>query len=140
MSVTLRYAFGGEYDDDFEYEVDVDFSEYLEEYLESNYASVEEAVKDLFSESDKEDWDKAMACETFHDLTVVMDNIDPSWGNDLVSMDDSFVDSIYDELKEEYEDEAQEAYDEANDGCDPDGFYGRDDYYRWKNGSDCFDK
>lgn len=140
MSVTLRYAFGGEYDDDFEYEVDVDFSEYLEEYLESNYASVEEAVKDLFSESDKEDWGKAMACETFHDLAVVMDNIDPSWGNDLVSMDDSFVDSIYDELKEEYEDEALEAYDEANDGCDPDGFYGRDDYYRWKNGSDCFDK
>lgn len=140
MTITLRYAFGREYDDDFEYEVDVDFSSYLEDWLESNYSSVEEAVKDLFDESDKEIWERAMSCKTFGDLTSVMDDIDPDWGDDLVSNDDSFVDSIYDELKEEYEDEAQEAYDEANDGCDPDGFYGWDDYYRWKNGSDCFDK
>lgn len=140
MTITLHYVWGEDDETEFDYDVEVDLSEYLKEYLESNYASVEEAVKDLFSESDKEDWERAMACKSFHDLAAVMDDIDPDWGNDLVSMDDSFVDFIYDDLKEENEDDALEAYNEANDGCDPDGFYGWDDYYRWKNGSDCFDK
>lgn len=138
--MVLHYTFGKDAEIDFEYEVDADFSDYLEEYLENNYVSVEEAIKDLFSESDKEDWKRAASCKTFHEIAAVMNDIDSDWGEDLISTDDSFVDSIYDDLKEENEEAALEAYNEESDGCDPDGFYGWDDYYRWKNGSDCFNK
>ena len=51
-----------------------------------------------------------------------------------IKVTDSIKNYIEEDLKEENEDDAYDAYQEATDGCDPDGFYGWDDYWHWKNG------
>lgn len=142
MRITLYYDFGREDDGDFEYEVDVNFSNHLADYLEDGYSDAHGAAEDLSSEIDDEDKKKLLSCRTFRDLADTMLEIDPDWGDELVYYDnpDFFNSEIYEEIKEENYDDAKDAYDEANDGCDPDGFYGWGDYYRWKNGSDCFNK
>lgn len=140
MTITLYYNFGGEYDDDFEYEVDVDFSNYLEDYLEDSYSNAPEAAEDLSPEVDDEDKEKMLSCKTFRDLADVMLEIDPDWGEELVYIDnrDFFNSMVYEEIKEENYDDAFDSFNDAND--DPDGFDGWDDYYHWKNGNDCFNK
>lgn len=130
-NLTLHYCFG---DDDFDYEVGVDLGCYLSEYLEDNYSSVEEAVEDLYEGADPDEKKEVLECKTLEDLASLINERDPEWGEEIVSSSDGFVESIEDELKDEYEDEASDAYDDANDGCDPDGFYGWGDYWRWKNG------
>lgn len=140
MTITLYYNFGGEYDDDFEYEVDVDFSNYLEDYLEDSYSNAPEAAEDLSPEVDDEDKEKMLSCKTFRDLADVMLEIDPDWGEELVYIDnrDFFNSMVYEEIKEENYDDAFDSFNDAND--DPDGFGSWDDYYHWKNGNDCFNK
>ncbi len=133
--MTLTYWFGEDSDIEFEYEVDEKYGDYLYDYLEDEYSTVEEAVEDLYKDvDDEEEKQEALKCESLSDLASFIREKDESWAEDIVCEDGDYVDYLEDTLKEKYEDEASEAFDEENDGCDPDGFYGWDDYWHWKNG------
>lgn len=133
--MTLTYWFGKDNDVEFEYEVDEKYADYLADYLENEYSSVEEAVKDIYKDvDDEEEEQEALKCESLSDLASFIRERDESWAEDIVCRDGSYVDYLEETLKDKYEDEASEAFDDENDGCDPDGFYGWDDYWHWKNG------
>lgn len=138
MTITLSYDFGPEGSDSFEYEVKIDAGNYLADCLEQRYSSMQDFIDDVGSELSEDEKKQILACKNFKELSDVLWNIDEDWAQCFVEEDDDYVDFLKDDLKEEYEDEALEEYEAENDGCDPDGFYGWDDYYRWKNGSDCF--
>lgn len=133
-TITLHYDFGRE---DFEYEVEVDYAYYLRPYLEEKYVDVEDAVEDLDKDGvfDADEKKKALQCKSLDDLADYIIDNDEDQAESIVESDEDFIENyIEEELKEENEDEAYDAYQDANDGCDPDGFYGWDDYWHWKNG------
>lgn len=136
-TITLHYDFGREDQDPFEYEVEVNYAYYLRPYLEEKYADVEDAVEDLDKDGvfDADEKEKALQCKNLGDLADYIIDNDEDQAESIVETDDGFVENyIEEELKEENEDDAYDAYQEATDGCDPDGFYGWDDYWHWKNG------
>lgn len=136
MKMTLRYDFGGEDDDWFYYEAEVDVSIYLEDWLQNKYYGVKDAVDDIF-EDDDEDKANAYKCKNLDELASYMRDIDENWATSFVEEDDNYIDGLSqdDGILDEFEKEALEEYEDENDGCDPDGFCGWGDYYRWKNGN-----
>ena len=136
-TITLHYDFGEEDQDLFEYEVEVNYAYYLRPYLEEKYVDVEDAVEDLDKDGvfDADEKKKALQCKSLDDLADYIIDIDEGLAESIVESDEDFIRNyIEEDLKEENEDEAYDAYQEATDGCDPDGFYGWDDYWHWKNG------
>ena len=136
-TITLHYDFGREDEDPFEYEVEVNYVCYLKPYLEEKYVDVEDAVEDLDKNGvfDADAKEKALQCKSLDDLADYIIDNDEGQAESIVESDEDFVENyIEEELKEENEDDAYDAYQEATDGCDPDGFYGWDDYWHWKNG------
>lgn len=136
-TITLHYYFGREDEDPFEYEVEVNYACYLRPYLEEKYVDVEDAVEDLDKDGvfDAEEKKKALQCKSLDDLADYIIDNNEDQAESIVEFDDYFVENyIEEELKEENEDDAYDEYKDANDGCDPDGFYGWDDYWHWKNG------
>ena len=136
-TITLRYYFGREDEDSFDYQVEVNYANYLSLYLEEKYADVKSAVDDFVKEGILEANEKkeALLCKSLDDLADYIVNIDESLAESIVESDEDFIeDFIEEDLKKENEDDAYEAYRDATDGCDPDGFYGWDDYWHWKNG------
>lgn len=136
-TVTLRYDFGQEDQDLFEYEAEVDYASYLSSYFEEKYDSVEDAVEDLSEEGFLDDDEKkeALKYQSLDDLAEHIIGTDESLAESIVESDEDFIENyIEEDLKEENEDDAYDAYQDATDGCDPDGFYGWGDYWRWKNG------
>ena len=136
-TITLHYDFGREDEDPFEYEVEVNYVCYLKPYLEEKYVDVEDAVEDLDKNGvfDADAKEKALQCKSLDDLADYIIDNDEDQAESIVESDEDFVENyIEEELKEENEDDAYDAYQDANDGCDPDGFYGWDDYWHWKNG------
>ena len=132
-TITLRYYFGREDEDSFDYQVEVNYANYLSLYLEEKYADVKSAVDDLILEANEKK--EALLCKSLDDLADYIVNIDESLAESIVESDEDFVENyIEEDLKEENEDDAYDAYQDATDGCDPDGFYGWDDYWHWKNG------
>ena len=106
-------------------------------HLEEKYADVKSAVDDFVKEGILEANEKkeALLCKSLDDLADYIISIDESLAESIVESDEDFVENyIEEDLKEENEDDAYDAYQEATDGCDPDGFYGWDDYWHWKNG------
>lgn len=135
MNMTLTYWFGRDEDVEFEYEADVDILEYVEDYIKEKYYDVEDAVESLYGIVEDDDEKKeALKCKTMSELSDFLITNEADFMEETISEDDEFMDEILDDIKEKYEDEAQEEFDEEDDGCDPDGFYGWGDYYRWKNG------
>ena len=133
----IRYYFGREDQDPFDYQVEVNYANYLSLYLEEKYADVKSAVDDFVKEGILEENEKkeALLCKSLDDLADYIINIDESLAESIVESDEDFIRNyIEEDLKEENEDEAYDAYQEATDGCDPDGFYSWDDYWHWKNG------
>ena len=62
--MTLTYWFGEDSDIEFEYEVDEKYGDYLYDYLEDEYSTVEEAVEDLYKDVDnEEEKQEALKCE-----------------------------------------------------------------------------
>ena len=49
-TVTLQYYFRREDEDPFDYQVDVNYADYLDSYFEERYADVKSAVDDLAKE------------------------------------------------------------------------------------------
>lgn len=139
MKITLCYDFGPEGSDPFEYEAEINAGDYLADCLEQRYSSMQEFIDDVGDLTDDEK-KRVLSCKNFKELSEVLWDIDEDWAESFVEEDDDYMDFLKDDLKEGFEDEALEEYESENDGCDPDGFYGWDDYYRWKNGSDCFNK
>ena len=136
-AITLRYDFGQEDQDPFEYEVEVNYARYLKPYLEEKYVDVEDAVEDLDKDGvfDAGEKKKALQCKSLDDLADYIIDNDEDQAESIVESDEDFVENyIEEDLKEENEDDAYDAYQDATDGCDPDGFYGWDDYWHWKNG------
>ena len=136
-TITLHYDFGREDQDPFEYEVEVNCACYLKPYLEEKYVDVEDAVEDLDKNGvfDADEKEKALQCKSLDDLADYIIDNDEDQAESIVESDEDFVENyIEEELKEENEDDAYDAYQDATDGCDPDGFYGWDDYWHWKNG------
>ena len=136
-TITLRYYFGREDEDSFDYQVEVNYANYLSSYLEEKYVDVEDAVEDLDKNGvfDADAKEKALQCKSLDDLADYIIDNDEDQAESIVESDEDFVENyIEEELKEENEDDAYDAYQEATDGCDPDGFYGWDDYWHWKNG------
>lgn len=136
-TITLRYDFGQEDQDFFEYEAEVDYASYLSLYFEEKYDSVEDAVEDLSEEGflDDDEKKKALQCKSLDDLADYIIDNDEDKAESIVESDEDFIENyIEEDLKEENEDDAYDEYKDANDGCDPDGFYGWDDYWHWKNG------
>ena len=136
-TITLRYDFGQEDQDLFEYEAEVDYASYLGLYFEEKYDSVEDAVEDLSEEGFLDDDEKkeALKYQSLDDLAEHIIDTDESLAESIVESDEDFIENyIEEDLKEENEDDAYDAYQDATDGCDPDGFYGWDDYWHWKNG------
>lgn len=136
-TITLHYDFGREDEDPFEYEVEVNYADYLRPYLEEKYVDVEDAVEDLDKDGvfDADEKKKALQCKSLDELADYIVGIDESLAESIVESDEDFIENyIEEDLKEENEDDAYDAYQDANDGCDPDGFYGWDDYWHWKNG------
>lgn len=136
-TITLRYYFGREDEDSFDYQVEVNYANYLSSYLEEKYVDVEDAVEDLDKDGvfDADEKKKALQCKSLDDLADYIIDNDEDQAESIVESDEDFVENyIEEELKEENEDDAYDAYQEATDGCDPDGFYGWDDYWHWKNG------
>ena len=136
-TITLRYDFGQEDQDLFEYEAEVDYASYLSSYFEEKYDSVEDAVEDLSEEGFLDDDEKkeALKYQSLDDLAEHIIDTDESLAESIVESDEDFIENyIEEDLKEENEDDAYDAYQDATDGCDPDGFYGWDDYWHWKNG------
>ena len=136
-TVTLRYDFGQEDQDLFEYEAEVDYASYLSSYFKEKYDSVEDAVEDLSEEGFLDDDEKkeALKYQSLDDLADYIIDNDEDQAESIVESDEDFIENyIEEDLKEENEDDAYDEYKDANDGCDPDGFYGWDDYWHWKNG------
>lgn len=136
-TITLRYDFGQEDQDFFEYKTEVDYAAYLGSYFEEKYANVEDAVEDLAEEGFLDDDEKkgALRCKSLGDLANHIIKADKDLAESIVESDEDFIeDCIEEDLKKENEDDAYEAYRDATDGCDPDGFYGWGDYWNWKNG------
>ena len=136
-TITLRYYFGREDEDSFDYQVEVNYANYLSSYLEEKYADVKSAVDVFVKEGILEASEKkeALLCKSLDDLADYIINIDESLAESIVESDEDFIRNyIEEDLKEENEDDAYDAYQEATDECDPDGFYGWDDYWHWKNG------
>ena len=136
-TITLHYDFGREDQDPFEYEVEVNYADYLRPYLEEKYVDVEDAVEDLDKDGvfDAGEKKEALQCKSLDELADYIVGIDESLAESIVESDGDFVENcVKEDLKEKNEDEAYDAYQDANDGCDPDGFYGWDDYWHWKNG------
>ena len=136
-TITLRYYFGREDEDSFDYQVEVNYANYLSSYLEEKYVDVEDAVEDLDKNGvfDADEKEKALQCKSLDDLADYIIDNDEDQAESIVESDEDFVENyIEEELKEENEDDAYDAYQDATDGCDPDGFYGWDDYWHWKNG------
>lgn len=136
-TITLHYDFGREDQDPFEYEVEVNYACYLKPYLEEKYVDVEDAVEDLDKDGifDADEKKKALTLKSLDDLADYIIDNDEDQAESIVESDEDFVENyIEEDLKEENEDDAYDAYQEATDGCDPDGFYGWDDYWHWKNG------
>ena len=135
-TITLHYDFGREDQDPFEYEVEVNYAYYLRPYLEEKYVDVEDAVEDLDKDGvfDADEKKKALQCKSLDDLADYIIDNDEDQAESIVESDEDFIDYIEEDLKEENEDDAYDAYQDANDGCDPDGFYGWGDYWHWKNG------
>ena len=136
-TITLRYDFGQEDQDLFEYEAEVDYASYLSLYFKEKYDSVEDAVEDLSEEGFLDDDEKkeALKYQSLDDLAEHIIDTDESLAESIVESDEDFIENyIEEDLKEENEDDAYDAYQDATDGCDPDGFYDWDDYWRWKNG------
>lgn len=136
-TVTLKYCFGREDDDPFEYQVDANYADYLNSYFEGKYADVKSAVDALAKEGflDSNEKKEALRCKDFDELADYIVDLDEVLAESIVDSDDDFVENcVKEDLEDKYEDEAYDAYLEANDGCDPDGFYGWDDYWHWKNG------
>ena len=136
-TITLSYYFGREDEDSFDYQVEVNYANYLSLYLEKKYADVKSAVDDFVKEGILEANEKrgALLCKSLDDLADYIINIDEDQAESIVESDEDFIRNyIGEDLKEENEDDAYDAYQEATDGCDPDGFYGWDDYWNWKNG------
>ena len=136
-TITLRYDFGQEDQDFFEYEAEVDYAAYLGSYFEEKYANVKDAVEDLAEEGFLDDDEKkgALRCKSLDDLANHIIKADKDLAESIVESDEDFIeDCIEEDLKKENEDDAYEAYRDATDGCDPDGFYGWGDYWNWKNG------
>lgn len=136
-TITLHYDFGREDQDSFEYEVEVNYAYYLKPYFEEKYVDVEDAVEDLDKDGvlDAAEKKEALQCKSLDDLADYIIDTDEDQAASIVESDEDFVENyIEEELKEENEDDAYDEYQDANDGCDPDGFYGWDDYWHWKNG------
>ena len=136
-TVTLKYYFGREDEDPFDYQVDVNYADYLDSYFEERYADVKSAVDDLAKEGllDSNEKKEALQCKNLDELADYIVDLDESLAESIVESDGDFVeDCVKEDLKEKNEDEAYDAYQDAGDGCDPDGFYGWDDYWHWKNG------
>ena len=136
-TITLHYDFGREDEDPFEYEVEVNYVCYLKPYLEEKYVDVEDAVEDLDKNGvfDADAKEKALQCKSLDDLADYIIDNDEDQAESIVESDEDFIENyIEEDLKEENEDDAYDAYQDATDGCDPDGFYGWDDYWHWKNG------
>lgn len=136
-TITLHYDFGWEDQDSFEYEVEVNYANYLEPYFEEKYVDVEDAVEDLDKDGalDAAEKKEALQCKSLDDLADYIINTDEDLAASIVESDEDFIENyIKEELKEENKDDAYDEYQDANDGCDPDGFYGWDDYWHWKNG------
>lgn len=49
-------------------------------------------------------------------------------------LESNYKDEYDDWIQEEFEDEISDVQSDITSGEDPDGFYGWDDYYHWKNG------
>ena len=136
-SFALRCGFGQEDQALFEYEAEVDYASYLGLYFKEKYDSVEDAVEDLSEEGFLDDDEKkeALKYQSLDDLAEHIIDTDESLAESIVESDEDFIENyIEEDLKEENEDDAYDAYQDATDGCDPDGFYGWGDYWRWKNG------
>lgn len=123
----------------FEYEAEVDYGSFLGEYLEETFDSVKDAVESLAKEGlfygDDEDKAEALQCKNLKELAQYIIDAGGDWADSIVESDEGFVeDFVKEALKEEDEEDAYDAYRDAADGCDPDGFYGWDDYWHWKNG------
>ena len=136
--ITLFYKFDQESDNFFEYDVEFDYASYLKPYFEDNYIDVKDAVEDLdkrrvFEGNEKEG---ALQCKSFEELADYITNIGEYLAEFIFDSDKDFVyNYILEDLEDENEDDAREAYYEyLKDDCDPDGFYGWDDYWHWKNG------
>lgn len=131
-TLILQYDFD---EKPYEYEVEFSYASYLGEYLEERYSAVEEAVEDLREGNwlNASEEKEALQCQTLEGLADYIFDLDEDLAGSIVESDDDFVDSIEEELKKENEEDAYEEYQEEQ-NCDPDGFYGWGDYYRWKNG------
>lgn len=132
--ITLFYDFDPNSQDSFEYEVEFDYTSYLKPYFEENYIDVKDAVEDLdergvFEGNEKKE---ALQCKSLDELADYIININEYLAEFIFDSDRDF---LYDYIEEENEDDAREAYEEyLKDDSDPDGFYGWDDYWHWKNG------
>lgn len=140
MTITLSYDFGPEGSDPFEYEVEIDASNYLADCLKQKYSSMRDFIDDVGDDLSEGEKKRVLACKNFEELSDVLWDIDEDWAQCFVEEDEAYTEFLEEDLKKDYRDEAYAEYESENDGCDPDGFYGWDDYYRWKNGSDCFKK
>ena len=132
--ITLFYDFDPNSQDSFEYEVEFDYASYLKPYFEENYIDVKDAVEDLdergvFEGNEKKE---ALQCKSLDELADYIININEYLAEFIFDSDRDF---LYDYIEEENKDDAREAYYEyIKDDSDPDGFYGWDDYWHWKNG------
>ena len=136
-TVTLRYYFGQEDKGPFEYEVEVNYANYLKPYLEGKYGDVKDAVEDFAKEGSFSDDEKkeALQCKNLDELADYIIGIDEEWAESIVESDEDFVKNyVKEDLKEKNKEEAYEDYEDSNSGSDPDGFSGWDDYWHWKNG------
>lgn len=140
--VTLKYDDFGQWDlDPFEYEVEVDFASFLDEYLDVTYGDVGVvgAVDDLVAEdllsADKRE--EALQCESLTNLASYIINVDHDLAEEIVENDYDFVSNYVerdDTLLKDNREDAYAEYKDDGDGSDPDGFGGCDDYWNWKNG------
>ena len=140
--VTLKYDDFGQWDlDPFEYEVEVDFASFLDEYLDVTYrdVGVAGAVDDLVAEdllkADKRE--EALQCKSLTELANYIINVDHDLAEEIVENNYDFVSNYVerdDTLLEDNREDAYAEYKDDEDGSDPDGFGGWDDYLHWKNG------
>lgn len=77
-TVTLRYYFGQEDKGPFEYEVGVNYANYLKPYLEGKYGDVKDAVEDFAKEGSFSDDEKkeALQCKNLDELADYIIGID----------------------------------------------------------------
>ena len=76
-TITLSYYFGREDEDSFDYQVEVNYANYLSLYLEKKYADVKSAVDDFVKEGILEANEKreALLCKSLDDLAdYIIDN------------------------------------------------------------------